>query len=427
MPGASANPNPVRAGNPLRVLLVALCLGIVAAVVVQDWTGYVPRIFNRAHGIYRAASLTCLIVFGLLGLWCALTRARRVLLAVTAGLLALGSVELAVWGIEVVLVDRPTGTLGTFHNVDGVVLARPTATNRLGFHDDHDYAPTPPAGTTRLLFLGDSYTYGSAERREDSYCEVVEERVAAARGRPVEVMNTGVAGYSPADALALLRLLRRRDYQWDAVVFSLFAQNDFTDDIPHTYRISLGGTQQRLPDLLPLRLLHPLNSHTFRYTVILSTLLRRASAQSARPAAGAPAPPATPRPYRLHPAVLEHVAANYSPAAHPHYEGVAAALAGMAREAQAPFFVVVFPDPVRVDAATRDAVLARVDVATHDFERYERWLPGALEGYVSLDLGPRLAAGTDLYKPFDTHLNDAGNRLAGDAVADFLLQHLGRR
>ena len=68
-------------------------------------------------------------------------------------------------------------------------------TNRFGLR-----GPTPaipkPAGTVRVLMLGDSYTFGFPVQDEETFCALAE-RGLRARGLPVEVINGGVSGYSP--------------------------------------------------------------------------------------------------------------------------------------------------------------------------------------------------------------------------------------
>ena len=64
-------------------------------------------------------------------------------------------------------------------------------------------------------------------------------------------MNAGVAGYGPEESLALLRFLRDEGYHFDAIVLSLFLENDFSDDLPG-HRAARGRRHQ-LP--LPARAL----------------------------------------------------------------------------------------------------------------------------------------------------------------------------
>jgi hypothetical protein len=55
-----------------------------------------------------------------------------------------------------------------------------------------------PEGTLRILFLGDSVTFGyGVERDEDLFAQGVGRELTRRLGRPVEIVNAGVGGYSP--------------------------------------------------------------------------------------------------------------------------------------------------------------------------------------------------------------------------------------
>jgi lysophospholipase L1-like esterase len=85
------------------------------------------------------------------------------------------------------------------------VLGVPFETNALGLRD-RDYGPEKPAGVMRVLMLGDSFTEGGGLRLEESVPKVLEARLAE-RGcaRGVEVVNAGVASYSPILEYVYLR------------------------------------------------------------------------------------------------------------------------------------------------------------------------------------------------------------------------------
>jgi hypothetical protein len=87
--------------------------------------------------------------------------------------------------------------------------------------------------------------------------------------KDVEVMNAGVSGYGPLDALNLLRLLREQCYRFEAVVYNLFTENDFTDNLPNTNRRIVAGVIFRVPHSWFLRTFYPLNSYIFRYALVV--------------------------------------------------------------------------------------------------------------------------------------------------------------
>ncbi|MCA9270153.1 MAG: SGNH/GDSL hydrolase family protein, partial [Planctomycetales bacterium] len=62
------------------------------------------------------------------------------------------------------------------------------------------------AGTRRLVFLGDSFTFGEGVRNEDTYPEVAA-RLLRKSGRPVESCNLGVGGYNTTQEAEILKLV----------------------------------------------------------------------------------------------------------------------------------------------------------------------------------------------------------------------------
>lgn len=80
--------------------------------------------------------------------------------------------------------------------------------NRLGLRD-RDYPADKPAAVRRVLFLGDSFTYGSGVPDDRAvFPKRVEELLADSRYSPgvdrVEVLNGGIPGSYPAHWLDLL-------------------------------------------------------------------------------------------------------------------------------------------------------------------------------------------------------------------------------
>jgi len=103
-------------------------------------------------------------------------------------------------------------------------------TNSLGLRASTEYGPKPP-GTTRILMLGDSFTFGVGVNDEETFCALLQRALNAGRddGTTVEVVNAGIGSYSP-----ILHYLALRDLylplQPDAVVLWFDfgdMQNDF--------------------------------------------------------------------------------------------------------------------------------------------------------------------------------------------------------
>jgi hypothetical protein len=85
-----------------------------------------------------------------------------------------------------------------------------------------------PAGVWRVVLVGDSFTEGACVEDPERWSERIEQRLAAAGGPAVELVNCGEAGTHPrqyAQTLVQLGLL----YQPDAVVVGVYF-----DDVPNT-------------------------------------------------------------------------------------------------------------------------------------------------------------------------------------------------
>lgn len=84
-------------------------------------------------------------------------------------------------------------------------LPPPVGTNSLGFRG-REFAAEKPAGTFRVLMLGDSITFGNSVSWDETFSHQLEEQLnASATGMRFEVLNTGVSGYNTRQELATLR------------------------------------------------------------------------------------------------------------------------------------------------------------------------------------------------------------------------------
>ena len=238
------------------ILPLSLIMAVGTAIIVQDFTEVIPLgIFNQRREQYSYLMYVCLMVTFVAGAvligeaWSG--RRWRV-----AGLVRMGLVWFMVMEFFLFVVDRaivsqnPQSEVGgpyyekTTREGDWVVLRKAPAGFPLGFRTDHPYQPVP--SRPRILFLGDSYTEGSGHARACNYPQVVEGVLGEQLG-DVEVMNAGVAGYGPVEALNLLSLLREEGYRFDAMVYHVFAENDFTDNLPGTERRVVAGIISRFP------------------------------------------------------------------------------------------------------------------------------------------------------------------------------------
>ena len=104
------------------------------------------------------------------------------------------------------------------------------AVNADGFRD-RQYARHKPAGTFRILVLGDSIAFGHRVNLEEIFPKVLEERLAAVAPPAFEVLNLGISGYNPYNEAALLADVGV-GYEPD-LVLAQFCVNDLNDPTLH--------------------------------------------------------------------------------------------------------------------------------------------------------------------------------------------------
>lgn len=92
-------------------------------------------------------------------------------------------------------------------------------TNSIGARGPREYPPTPPAGTRRLLFFGDSFTFGDEIPDSASFESILESRY-----RGFEAINFGVSGYGTDQAWLRYREVGK-ELQPDAVFIGIMLEN----------------------------------------------------------------------------------------------------------------------------------------------------------------------------------------------------------
>jgi hypothetical protein len=108
-------------------------------------------------------------------------------------------------------------------------------TNSHGLHD-REIPYEKPAGTTRVVLLGDSISEAIQVPLAGTFAKLVEARLQAG-GRVVEVVNGGHAGYGTDSEIFFYRDEGRR-YQPDLVVLAFNFQNDVIENLERLYRRS---------------------------------------------------------------------------------------------------------------------------------------------------------------------------------------------
>jgi hypothetical protein len=262
-----------------------------------------------------------------------------------------------------------------------------------------------PAGTVRILALGDSFAFGVVPY-EANYLTLLEEDLRRA-SPPAEVVNLGIPGIGPEEYVEVLTGEGLR-LHGDMVLVSFFVGNDFLDLRP--------APQERS---YLLALLH--------YALL--------SRPRGLPVNGAPryeddAPSFDPGQYiavEKRRSRVFHTRDGLLDATFPLAQVHLAQIKSICDAHGMDLMVVLIPDEMQVDPALQAEVVAASGGAAgeFDFERPNRRLREDLErrGVRYVDLLPGFqAAGRQrrLYRPRDTHWNIAGNRLAAGLIRDAL-------
>ncbi|MEW6512229.1 MAG: SGNH/GDSL hydrolase family protein [Bacteroidota bacterium] len=130
--------------------------------------------------------------------------------------------------------------------------------NSLGLRNGESVTPKP-AGTFRILSLGDSYAFGWGVREDQCYARRLEASLTRSIGRRIEVINAGIPSYESWRELILLGRLRST-LDPDLVICQV-ADND----------LGMNGAGRRfLPAWLPAWLMRTLKSS--RVLTLVGTL-----------------------------------------------------------------------------------------------------------------------------------------------------------
>lgn len=157
-------------------------------------------------------------------------------LVATVFALLVGEVFLRFSGVQV---GRNSDTMFTVMDTDSVIGWRmkpglqekvsfvdveniPVRSNSLGFWDN-EFPEIKDPKKTRIVFLGDSFTWGMGVSENERFSNVLQ-----ARNNGLEALNFGMPGYGTDQELLVWQNLAQR-YKPDIVVLTLY-QNDYADN-----------------------------------------------------------------------------------------------------------------------------------------------------------------------------------------------------
>jgi lysophospholipase L1-like esterase len=109
-------------------------------------------------------------------------------------------------------------------------IPHPVSINTLGLRHPNLQA-NQPLGSTRIIALGDSFTFGELVADRDLFSSLLQARLNSERsGATYQVINAGVPGYGNAQELLFIRRLAARGIVADIYLLNLFT-NDLADNL----------------------------------------------------------------------------------------------------------------------------------------------------------------------------------------------------
>ena len=283
-------------------------------------------------------------------------------------------------------------------------------TNSQGLRDAATYSVPKPPGVTRMMVLGDSFTYGAANAYEEIWPVVLEADLRT-RGHAVEIVKAGVPAYDTAREVLLLEQAFDR-FEPDLVALTFLPNDLFTnarvDDLDSGLSADLSRDVVSAKQARNARAsLHSL-SLARRLAMGIDFLYTSVYAGTARG-----------RYYAVNPD--EEVRNKLAITQELLIRGQE-----FCQQRGASFLVISLPQQFQVlaGAAGREFEGLDVDHIDRTFEGFaaERGMP-----WIALlpELTARYAAdGEDLYYRLDGHLNRRGNRLVGEFLGDALSELL---
>lgn len=273
---------------------------------------------------------------------------------------------------------------------------------------------TKPPGVTRILILGDSMVEAVQVPLEQTFTRRTERLLAATTGRAIDVINTGVASYSPTAEYLMLRY-KGLKYRPDVVVMAFFLA-DVSDDWAYRKDLlidALGVPIERRPRDESVRA--NLAGTLMARSRLLKFRLGNLALLRANPLSDLAVSIFQPE-YT----VLEHEAWKLTKAA-------IAATSDLARAHGAEFVLMTLPYAVQV--SPREGVAGSRRLKVPDFLRTSTKPQQVLAEFAAekrmdyLDLLPTLrnAGVHPLFFDYDMHFTPKGHEVVARALASFLL------
>jgi lysophospholipase L1-like esterase len=292
-------------------------------------------------------------------------------------------------------------------------------TNSIGMRDS-ERTRTKAPGSYRILLFGDSFMEATQVEWEDSLPYLLEKKLAARLGQPVEVINLSVSGWGTDAQLAYFER-HASDYVPDLVLIAMTLHNDVADNLAEQYHQFEAGElrnrpAQELPPFMALRQKTQewLAGHSQLYQLVVGSLRARRVIESGQ-------------------ALDLHVAQLLSPSPTSRIEqgwlltySMLDRVRGLATEQGADFAIFLVPLVYSVVDTRLEEFLSanRLGPTEIDLLRPQRLMKrwGERRNVQVIDLQPEFHAwagsqNSDPYLTSDGHWTEDGHRLGAEQVA----------
>jgi len=278
-----------------------------------------------------------------------------------------------------------------------------------------EVGPRAP-GTTRVLALGDSFTFGVGAREKDTFPARLQE-ILRSRGVRAEVLNAGAPGYGVPDETAWFDRWGR-PLAPDVILVAVFVGNDLQDAAPGPKPAAVDGAL-----VMPGETTGSLSRWLYYHSHLFVLLKNSSLGGSLRRLLGRPEPLETRQQrdeFELYARDASSETVRQGAAATERAVAQLAASAGNAR-----VLAVIIPSLIQVDPQRWQGNLRRFGL---DPSRYDRGRPNqifqgifARHGIPVLDLtdpfARAISQGGKIYYTIDQHLTPAGYRLTAEEIA----------
>ncbi len=310
-------------------------------------------------------------------------------------------------------------------------------TNALGFRNTEELRIPKPVDEFRILFLGDSFTYGYRTDQSRSAVHVMETRLRERLNRNVRIYPAWVG--NQAGLLEWLRSYPEK-FQADMILHGICLGNDLRTSLLAQNPAARADGSVWLDRPIPaeyLDLSRYERDDTFIPGTEMRTMRRQLRIAQTMRLLFSPSPISTGKPIPRGAPPMWNTQNDIGVFIKDLTNGdelfalLGANLSAAKKlSGETPFHAILFPQRFQQSKREWEAQVRYygLNAESFDLDGPNRRLAEicAEQGLACLDLLPAFRSRGDeiLHYPYDMHWNDAGNRLAGEAMADYLLEAL---